>query len=232
MIQSESKRQSFRSKLHNKPSSISEIISQTWKMIRQKIVRLAGGAIEDIIFFFEPDSENPNESAEMHCRKTVEAIKNCLGEDPAKALLAMSPQERETALAELHSEISNALGIEPCLVSCEIVNGCAGLYSFSADTIMINALHIQKQPMSLVEAKELLGTICHETYHAFQHRAIVHPSRYGISKSDAKIWRINFLNYISPEQNPERYLYQPVEVSAYVFESSIIKRIYKEDYHA
>lgn len=229
MTQSDSKRKSFGIKLRNKLSTLSEKISQAWKTIRQRVVKLAGETVEDIIFFFEPDSANPNESAEIHRRQTVDAIKSCLGEDPAGALLAMFPQDRELALTELHTEIAIALGIEPCLVSSEMMNGCAGLYSFSADTIAINALHIQKQPMSLIEAKELLGTICHETYHAFQHRAIVHPSRYGISKADAKIWKINFANYISPEQNPERYLYQPVEMSAYVFESAIIKRFYKED---
>lgn len=229
MTQSESTRQSFGTKLRNQISSVSDKASRAWNTIRQTVIRLAENSLQEIIFFFEPDTANPNEGAQMHRIRTVEAIINCLGEDPAGALVAMSPREREIALAQLHAEISNALGIEPSLVSSQNIDGYAGLYSFSEKMILLNELHIQKQPMTLIDAKQLIGTVCHETYHAFQRQAVIHPSRYGISKAEAKIWKINFANYITPEQNPERYMYQPVELTAYVFESAIINCIYKED---
>ena len=74
--------------------------------------------------------------------------------------------------------------------------------------------------------KALLDTILHETFHALQRRAIVRPSRYGIPKAEAQIWRINFHNYIQPEQNPERYWLQPVEVTARVFAAQILNHFY------
>ena len=59
-----------------------------------------------------------------------------------------------------------------------------------------------------------------------QRRALRSPSKYGVSKAEAKIWRINFKNYIEPEQNPERYMFQPVEITAYNFASAVIREIY------
>ena len=66
----------------------------------------------------------------------------------------------------------------------------------------------------------------HETFHALQRRAIVRPSLYGIPKAEAQIWRINFHHYVQPDQNPERYWLQPVEVTARVFAAQILNHFY------
>lgn len=198
-----------------------------WDRLRQAVLQLAGEVIEEILFFLEPDAETPGESAATHREQTAAAIIELLGQDPARTLLALSPREREIAVAELHIAIARALGIEPpCTVSSSDMSGVAGFYSFAKDTIVLNAGSLSKQPMTLLEAKTLLDTVCHETYHAMQRRALRSPSKYGVSKAEAKIWRINFKNYIEPEQNPERYMFQPVEITAYNFASAVIREIY------
>ena len=89
--------------------------------------------------------------------------------------------------------------------------------------VVLNSLILEEQPMTETDAELLLMTICHETYHAFQLAACSRPGKYGVSKSEAKIWRINFRDYITPEENPERYWIQPLETTARLFATRIVQ---------
>ena len=197
-----------------------------WHAIRQKIVSLVQGGIDALLFAVDRGAETDGEEARR--KRVQEALREHFGESPAELLLQTPPEEREVLVAQFHTVIAQGLGIEASTVGSADLANNSGLYSWEYDLFLINADELLKQPLTLTEAKELLDTILHETYHSFQRKATVRPSRYGVQKSEAQTWRINFKdkNYIKPEQNPERYWTQPVEVTARIFAAQVLKGIY------
>ncbi len=197
-----------------------------WRKIRTRIVNLVREGIDALIFTFDEGAQGVAASEELRRRRVCDAIRETLGDSPAELLLQASPEMREQLIAELHIAVAQGLNIEASVIVSKELDGACGAYFWRADMLCVDSAQLEKQPMTLTEAKEIIDTICHETYHSFQRRAIVRPSRYGVLKSDAQIWRINFKNYVQPEQNPERYWTQPVEVSARMFAGSIIGQFY------
>lgn len=207
---------------------LKEVIA-VWNNLRNGIRRIIDSVYINITYLLTPDVEDGEAHLITHRDNAVAVITEFLGNDPAQTLLELSTEERALVIIELQSRISNALGMEGSAVVFAELNGSFGCYIASEDCVVINVSELDKHPMTHAEAMELLGTICHETYHSLQHKAIRNPHKFGISKAEARMWKINFENYIHSDVNPERYFYQPVEYSAFVFEISVLKCIYKED---
>ena len=186
---------------------IQDAVRQKWQQIRQKVEALVREGLDALLFTFDrgADPEAPYEDTLR--QQVCAALRAQFGDSPAQ-LLMQTP------------------GMEASIVGAVPMGGKSGCYAWEMDALLMNAGDLEKQPVTLTEAKALLDTILHETFHALQRRAIVRPSRYGIPKAEAQIWRINFHNYIQPEQNPERYWLQPVEVTARVFAAQILNHFY------
>lgn len=205
---------------------IQDAVRQKWQQIRQKVEALVREGLDALLFTFDrgADPEAPYE--ETLRQQVCAALRAQFGDSPAQLLMQTPPEKREQLAAQIHAVVAQALGMEASIVGAVPMGGKSGCYAWGMDALLMNAGDLEKQPVTLTEAKALLDTILHETFHALQRRAIVRPSRYGIPKAEAQIWRINFHNYIQPEQNPERYWLQPVEVTARVFAAQILNHFY------
>lgn len=200
---------------------------KTWKVIRQRISAMVSEGIGSLIFAFDRGADEATPTDQLHRKKVYEAICVHFGDSPAELFMQASPEEREQLAMAFHVTVARALGIEESVVAAvDMRSGLCGTYSWQHDLLAINARDLHKQPMTLEEAKELMDTILHETYHSMQRKATVRPSRYGVHKSTARIWRINFKNYITPGQNPEQYATQPVEITATMFAGAIVREFY------
>lgn len=204
---------------------IIDTIHRTWQQIRHRISSLMEGKIDAVIFWLDPGSKT--NQYEESCRQRVcDVIREQFGDSPAELLMLTSPDKREQTVMEFHATITSALGFPASsVVSCSMPGTC-GVYLWPHDALIVNSDNLEKQPLTLEEAKEILDTVSHETYHSFQRKAIVRPSHFNVPKAGAQIWRINFSNYIRPEQNPERYWTQPVEVSARLFAGYAVNHFY------
>jgi hypothetical protein len=205
---------------------LSDGLRRAWQNIRAKITALLQGGIDRLLFALDRGAAPDTDGSRMHQQNAADALRAQFGGFPAEALLNASPGEREEIAARMHVAVARALGIEECVVIARPLGGDCGTYSFRTQILSLDSFELEKQPMTRLEAMEIVDTILHETYHALQHRAIVHPSRYGVLKSDAAVWRINFEHYVTPKENHMRYLVQPVEVSARCFAAQVLRQFY------
>lgn len=202
-----------------------DTIQRTWQQIRHRISSLVQEKIDALVFWLDPGAET--NQYEASCRQRVcDALREQFGDSPAEQLMRTSPAEREQMVMALHATIARALGIPESSVVSSSMPGKCGSFLWMQDVLMVNSDDLEKHPLTLEEAKEILDTILHETYHSFQCKAIVRPSWFNVPKTDAQIWRINFRNYVQAEQNPERYWTQPVEVSARLFAGLVVNHFY------
>lgn len=211
-----------------RPPGLSDRAVRAWRSIRAKVCRIVRGTVEEIIFFLDPGAPLPSAAEERQYRAAAAALEECLGRNAARTLVELHPEERDWALAELHAVLAQALGLSPATVSTEPLS-CHGAFLAKDQVIVLNSAAVEQQPMTESDAWLLLTTVCHETYHAFQLAACRRPSRYGVSKSDARIWRINFRDYITSEENPERYWIQPLETTARLFATRVIQTLREGD---
>lgn len=70
-----------------------------------------------------------------------------------------------------------------------------------------------------------INTIIHECKHARQWDAVAGRNTHGYSDELILKWRINFQDYIAPEESDEGYVKQPVEWDA----SSFAENVYSTD---
>lgn len=204
-------------------------VQQASATIMVQIASLLGDAYDRVCFYLDAGAEDPDAAERVYLARSVAAVLNVLGRDGTDMLVRMSVQERAEALTTLDAQLSEALGIPASTVNFRFLGvSTLGEYQYCTDTITINEQTVQKQPMSRGDAMRLLRTLCHEKYHAFQHRAWAHPSRYGISKATAKIWHINFQFYIAPKQNAAQFWAQPVEVTARMYGDMILHTLFPE----
>ncbi len=99
-------------------------------------------------------------------------------------------------------------------------NKClCGYYCYQRREIGLNMAFISSDDKRLLTV--LVNTILHECKHARQ-RAAVEGVYLGYSQQTIDEWRLNFDNYISPNESDEGYIKQPVEFDASMFANSII----------
>ncbi len=211
--------------LPTKVAAIKAPVRRVVKSAATQIIVALPDEFLDILYFFEKDADTPSTSERKHRKETAAAIKKCLGDTPLKTFADMTARRRKNALIKLHVAISEALGIDAPVLSFIDMDDYYGQYFSEKDTVVINERRIKSKVIKNAEAKEIIGTLCHELYHAFQFKAILNPAKYGISKTRAKIWKKNYAKYISHEESYQKYRSQPIESTAYKFESAIKDKI-------
>lgn len=205
--------------------TVTDAVSAIWNGIRNA-VRAIFGTYEDR---HGGDIDNPEEEERKRRDAVAAGILELLGDDPLEAIRnASTNSDREEVVKMLVETVSSKLGIVPppgltIRRLTGIQSGWAGY--FNGEGVTLNKKQVVKRPMSDDDAAELLDTILHELYHGFQHEAIKDPHRLGISRKQAKIWRDNFGNYVSPEQNMALYAAQPVEESARRFAAAVVMAV-------
>ena len=197
---------------------IADVARGTWNAIRER-VRTIWGSLFDV----ETDVDNADELEIARRHAVSNAVREILGDSPVQTLCETSTEERKKVLASLTERIAETLNIPVPSFRIKIIKqGVAGFYEFGTDRVVVSRAEVDRFPLDAEDAAELLDTLLHELYHAFQHHAISDPSSFGITREQAKIWRRNFDNYISPEQNARLYHEQPVEVTARLFAHEVV----------
>jgi hypothetical protein len=191
-----------------------------WNAVRNRVRMMAGSFAE---LLFSSDVDNPSECEELRRKDVAGAIRTVLGDDPVKTICEADSSERERMLSALVHCTAEALKIPPPDMEVQIMDAwTAGMYRFDLDRIVINRCEVDRTPMGVDEAVELIDTVLHEMYHAFQRHAIERPLKHNVSKDQAWEWRKNFENYICYEQSPRLYWKQPVEESARNFAHAVM----------
>ena len=208
--------------------TVADVVSAVWNGIRNA-VRTLFGSYEDL---YGGAFDTPDEAELKRRAEAADAIRGVLGEDPIEALRSASTDnEREEAIAALIDGISASLGIKPPpTLAIKRVrggkkNGYMGCYSFSDHGITLNKAYTHCHPMGANDAAELIDTILHELYHAFQAAALEAPERFGLTEAQAAVWRRNLENYVDSVQNPELYRSQPIEATAWDFAAAVVQSL-------
>lgn len=94
-----------------------------------------------------------------------------------------------------------------------------GYYNHEQRTIGLNIAYLNSDSDKLLTI--FVNTILHECKHARQHAA-VNGVDFGYSQDLVDLWRLNFSNYITPEESDEAYVMQPVEMDASGFANSVV----------
>lgn len=195
-------------------------VRDVWISVRNRVKDLIGSFMD---LFDTTDVSNPDECEAKRRKAASDAVRMVLGDNPLRAICDADSSERERMLAALTDRVACAIGIPAPDISVEIMKRwTAGYYNCSLDRIVVNRAEVDRFPMAVDEAAELLDTLIHEIYHAFQYNAIVRPSKNGVTKEQAAEWRKNFRNYISYDHNPRLYWIQPVEESARAFAHAVV----------
>ena len=202
----------------NAVETLVDVARSTWNVSRDRVREIWGS-----LFDVGTDVDNPDELEQARRESVSNALREVLGDSPLQALCETSTEERRKVLSDLTKHIAEALQIPIPSFRVKIIKqGVAGFYEFGADRVVVSRAEVDRFPLDIEDAAELLDTVLHELYHAFQHHAISDPSSHGITREQAKIWRRNFDNYISPEQNARLYHEQPVEVTARLFAHEVV----------
>lgn len=179
-------------------------------------------ACERIMFGTDRGYDHPEETDRMLVSECHEAVEEVLGLSPFSQFATLRPEERQIAVVQITSQVADAMGVKLDSIDIEEQDGTYGFYSFSENRISIDENHVCEDPMTEIDAKNVIDTIVHEVRHAYQHRAARHPTRYKRDKLTASTWRLNFRNYVSPRQNLELYYRQPVEEDARKFAEYVV----------
>ena len=194
-----------------------------WARVKHAVATVLGGAVDQMRFMLDPGADDPDELEREQLRASALAVTRVLGEDPVERVKELAPEARIDAMAELAQELCSVLGIEaPTLVQMELEEGTWGACEAKSGVMALNSALTTSDELSDWQAAQLIDTVCHELYHLFQYHACRLPSRYGISKAQARIWRINFKHYVGSEVNPRRYWSQPIEVCARMYANSVL----------
>jgi len=73
--------------------------------------------------------------------------------------------------------------------------------------------------------QEVVNTLAHEDYHAYQEWAMDHPDVHP-NPEQVEAWRENRENYVSFEEDPVLYREQPIEADAWEYGDRISARLY------
>lgn len=113
---------------------------------------------------------------------------------------------------------------------CNLAEGMLGCYNDDPD-------HTIKLNVGILDDPEAsLGTICHECFHAYQHRIV--QARNSVSEEyrdlmafkNADIYSYEFQNYVSGFENYEIYAAQTVEVTARAYSEEAVRDYYNKVY--
>ena len=205
-------------------SAACDVARRLWEGIRSRVKNLVGSLRR----LFEPEVEETVDEGECQRREAVvEAVRRVLGDVPLQVLSAASDDERRGIVETLVEEISSTLHIAPPAVAFRLTEaGVAGSYSCERHCLTISLVELRRRPMDVDDAAELLDTVVHELYHAFQHQATQDPARCGVSPKQAEEWLDNFYHYTSASQDLQEYYAQPVERTAWAFAHSIVREFW------
>lgn len=127
----------------------------------------------------------------------------------------LSDKEKIDALNRYQESIANEYGIDPIKIKLKDIKDKGG------DIVAYyrkrgNQIVIDKDNLASDSPFDMLDTVAHETRHQIQHYFVDHPDEApsSITKEQLEAWDKNFDNYISGNDNFEKYRKQPVEADA------------------
>lgn len=138
----------------------------------------------------------------------------------------LSPEERNDALQELENRAAQKLGNQSCEVCTEEMNGsiygyyCKGRIYINVSLVIDNVLHYEDPQGNIIEYTpadinaQMMDTIYHENYHAYQDDVIHNRLEYE-NQDEAALWRANEDMYISSSENGILYRIQSQERTAF-----------------
>lgn len=183
-------------------------------------------AEEDIWYILFAESEQPEVYESVEKDLYLENI-NLLSYFDAQKWDKLDVNEKITIMQALVDFESERLGIPSIPVTAEILGAFTlGEYSDETKEMWIDVEHLSESPVS-----ECIQTICHETFHSFQHYLVENMDWENDVLQNAyfeelREWKNNQENYISAWSSGfDAYENQPLEVSARNYAEEETERI-------
>lgn len=132
----------------------------------------------------------------------------------------MTLEQHESALQGLEVRMAEIQHRDPVRIVASDIDSAGG-YSAPPPKIEVNISDL-KECNTINEIREMRDTIIHEGFHAYQDYAIHHPWIHQ-NKAELAAWQKNWEpgNYISPQDDPIGYRYQPIENSAWEYAANV-----------
>ena len=170
-----------------------------------------------------PTSKEKNDTWTIN--KQIDQV--CLFSEPK--WYTLSAEEKITAMQTIANIESNYLGLphELTLIVTPLAEQTFASYNDAKHTISINSSHFEDH-----KPLDILGAICHEAYHAFQHRLcdvynrVDEEYRELLPLYPANVYITEFSNYKNYRSETDSYLdyyYQLCEVDARKYQATAIE---------
>lgn len=168
------------------------------------------------------------EDLEM-CEKTGQTIREIFGDDVYERVEDASYSERIALAEEMVQKLTEVYGLElePCRLFVDSNETNCGGYEIKERRINLNIAAMFSEDEAQVY--ELLDTIVHELRHAVQWEAVRTADFWNMDGETRDRWRENFMNYVSPGQDINGYIHQPVEEDARTFAYHSMKGVRKDE---
>ncbi len=137
-----------------------------------------------------------------------------------EVMTGLSYEDRKLMLEELLGKAAVEMKLDP-VPALEFDDiACYGFYRSSEDKVYLSSSMLKDDKNCV----EMVKTIFHELKHTVQWRAIKEGGNvWGYSDDKLVEWSLNWMNYISPQEDPQGYMTQPIEMDAFGFETLLLQ---------
>lgn len=173
------------------------------------------------------------EEEEKLISQSEKVVSDYFPESPGQYLLSEDYESRCEAIEDFAMQLMEIYGLDDVEIiitdSAEIFPEKDAIYTFgyanfAEKRVYINANCLRSSDSMVLE--HVASTVIHELRHVIQYRVAIMERTCGVPYERRHAWRVNLVNYIEAEYDPEGYSKQPLEFDARNFTNRIWQDVY------
>lgn len=149
----------------------------------------------------------------------IEVVQNYFNEGLDMDFAEKGLEGRCEIASNFYNEVKMQMGIDADLEFANLPKNNLGGFQPGTNRMELNANLLENY-----DCRNLMNTILHESRHAFQDKCIKDPDSVTVKQNIIDVWKDNFRNYISPEDDFEAYENQEIEKDANYFADSVMRK--------
>lgn len=149
----------------------------------------------------------------------IEVVQNFFGEGLDMDFAEKGFEGRCEIASSFYDEVKEQMGIDAKLDFSDMPKNSLGGYDPATNKMELNSSFLENN-----DCRGLMNTILHESRHAFQNKCIQNPDSVTVKQNIIDVWKDNFNNYFSPQDDFEAYENQEIEKDANYFADSVMRK--------
>lgn len=152
-------------------------------------------------------------------KRCIEVVQNFFNESLDIDFAEKGLEGRCEIASNFYDEVKEQMGIDADLEFTNMPKNNLGGYNPATNKMELNSNFLENN-----DCRDLMNTILHESRHAFQNRCIQNPDSVTVKQNIIDVWKDNFENYITPQDDFEAYENQEIEKDANYFADSVMRK--------